>query len=101
MDWISSFESYMDFISYVLLSAPNDFPREDFLSEEDQMDLESAFAELRNGIHFLDRRISADLGRTELISLLDASLQEYRRGSESSGAILLQDFEQKILDNDR
>lgn len=34
LEWIHSFETYVDFISYVLLSAPDDFPHEDFLRDD-------------------------------------------------------------------
>ena len=38
-EWVRSPEDLRDFFSYVLLSAPDEFPVEDFLAPDEQMNL--------------------------------------------------------------
>ncbi|NWK44741.1 hypothetical protein [Ralstonia pickettii] len=97
MAWVRNFGGYVDFISYVLLSAPDDFPEEDYLSPDEQMNLEKAFEELRNGMHFVEEKIVDGATRVRLRDLLDASLSAYRTGKDVEGAHLLQDFEKLLL----
>lgn len=40
-------ESFYNFIGYVVLRAPNAFPREDYLQDHEQMTLDKKFEELR------------------------------------------------------
>lgn len=97
MAWVRNIGGYVDFISYVLLSAPDDFPEEDYLSRDEQMNLEKAFEELRNGMHFVDEVIADGATRVRLRDLLDASLCAYQAGRDVEGAHLLQDFEKLVL----
>lgn len=97
LPWIHSFETYVDFISYVLLSAPDDFPYEDFLRDDQQMNLDKAFDELRNGLVFVETRVKGAEILSRLKSLLDDSFLAYQEGNESTAAHLLQDFEAAVL----
>ena len=54
MSWVTDIDSLWEFIGLVVLSAPDDFEQEDFLEPEEQLNLELAFQELRNGVDFID-----------------------------------------------
>jgi hypothetical protein len=97
MAWVRDIGSLHNFIGYVVLRAPDRFPREDYLSEEEQMNLDRAFAALREGVALVERDFpGADVGRG-LNSVLDKSLACYRAGDDVAGAHLLQDFERLIF----
>ena len=89
---ISDADGLYDFIGYVVLCAPDDFPNEDYLAPEEQMTLDRAFAELHNALPLLDPEVAA--GKLDLASsLLEQSLAAYRAANVHSGAHLLQDFQ--------
>lgn len=97
MSWINSYETLIDFLSMVIVHAPDDFPKEDYLRDDDQLTLEKAFDEINRGMHFVP---FMNLGHGELSELqgyIDASLAAYQAGDDVKGAHLLQDFENKIL----
>src|SRR5689334_1304036 len=93
MSWVRDIPTFRDFISYVLLSAPHDFPEEDFLGHSEQMNLERAWEELKRGVDLLAPKL-ADLGQLrDLHTILDRSYGAYRSGDANQGARLLQEFE--------
>jgi hypothetical protein len=95
--WVRDIDSFYNFIGYVVLSAPDRFPREDYLEEEEQMNLERAFDELRHGIELVEKDFPGANAERGLQSLLDRALLSYRSGDEVTGAHLLQDFEQLVF----
>jgi len=97
MAWVTDIDSLYNFIGYVVLSAPDRFPKEDYLSDAEQMNLDRAFAELRAGVAIVEREFPGADQQRGLSSLLDRSLSYYRAGDEVQGAHLLQDFEQLIF----
>jgi hypothetical protein len=92
-DWIYDEPSLRDFISYVLVNAPEGFPVEDFLPDEEQMTLELAFEELRQGIQYSRALKSDSTKRATASDLLERSLRAYRKSEWEQGAALLCDFE--------
>ncbi|WP_175832394.1 hypothetical protein [Burkholderia cepacia] len=86
---------YHDFISYVLLSAPDDFPEEDYLSADEQMTLEKAFAELLSTLPVVVPKVSSDC-LPLLRTMLEMSLEAYQYGDSMRGAHILQEFEGMI-----
>ena len=82
----------------MLLSAPEDFPREDYLSENEQMNLDKAFAELRDGLRFVVAGAKGASISAELQGMLEAFHRAYRQGVPTKGAHLLQDFRQRVLE---
>lgn len=97
MRWVKDVGSLYDFIGYVVLSAPNRFPKEDYLADEEQMDLESAFEELRHGITLLDPEVATEEKKPLLVTILNESLAAYREGDDYTGAHRLQDFQDLIF----
>jgi hypothetical protein len=94
--WVRDITSLYDFIGYVVLSAPDRFPREDYLADEEQMNLDRAFAELRAGAALVEQDFPGANETRGLTELLERSLQAYKRGDEVAGAHLLQDFQNRV-----
>ena len=94
-NWVYDADSFYDFLGLVAQCAP-DFPEEDFLSADEQLDLDSAFRELFAGLQFLRDRISpADLlaGR----HLLEKSLEAFSLGDEIKGSHFLQELDRLLF----
>lgn len=97
MSHIKDIDSLYNFIGYVVLRAPDRFPAEDYLPAEQQMTLERAFAELRQGAKLVkaDAPDLPDVDKLE--TALDDALALYQRGDDVEGAHRLQDFEAMIF----
>ena len=92
MKRVKDINSLYDFIGYVILCAPDNFPQRDYLPENEQMDLEAAFNELQDSLKYVD-----SLDTNKLQSLLSESHQYYKNGDEVGGAHKLQDFQNEIF----
>ena len=101
MSWVTSIQSFKDFLSLVIVYAPDDFPEEDFLEPHEQLNLESAFAELRHGLTLLAKSDMSVGSATGLASFLDKALVAYRSGDDIAGAHLLQEFESQAFGSSR
>ena len=97
MPWVKHIDGLHDFISYVVVHAPDEFPQEDFLDDDEQMTLDQAFAELRDGLRFVEAAFPGADKERGLSDLLDRSLQNYKNGDDIRGAHLLQEFERRIF----
>lgn len=97
MPWIKNLNGFLDFLSLVIVHAPDGFPKEDYLPDEEQLTLESAFKEIKSGMSFVEPKISSDTVLDTLRARLDQALALYRQGDEVKGAHVLQDFEQLLL----
>lgn len=95
--WVNSLDDLQDFISFVILYAPDEFPEEDFLAPNEQLDLTRAFEEIRRGLAFLRGDLGEGIGRGALLRMIDESLDAYRKGDAVKGAHLLQAFEQQAF----
>jgi hypothetical protein len=91
--WVNSLEDLHEFISYMVAYAPDEFPEEDFLRPEEQLNLQSAFQEIFRGMDMVDHVLRDPIRAKKLRSMLDESLQAYREGDDVRGAHLLQEFE--------
>jgi hypothetical protein len=91
-EWIQDLNALRDFVGYVVLCAPDNFPEEDFLQRDEQMNLERAFEEMRNAMNLFKPSKMNDTKRSEALSMLEESLNSYRSGNIVKGAHLLQDF---------
>jgi hypothetical protein len=95
---VTSIDSLYDFIGYVVLCAPDNFPAEAYLPPEDQMSLEKAFGELRDAVQLIDSEVASDEKRERIYALLDQALAAYRNHDDFRGAHLLQDFQDAIFE---
>lgn len=94
---MKSVDDLYDHIGYVVLRAPDRFPIEDYLPADQQMTLEMAFEQLRQGVEIAYPNNLHPEKRALLNSLLDQSFAAYRAGEEVKGAHLLQDFQDSIF----
>jgi hypothetical protein len=90
-------DALYDFIGYVVLCAPDDFPVEDYLAADEQMNLERAYAAMESALDTLAEEIVTPQKRTVLLALLHRSLAAYQAGDVVGGAHLLQDFQDLIF----
>lgn len=98
---IQSVDHLYNLIGYVVLRAPDRFPVEDYLADEDQMTLDRAFERLRDGILIAYPEDAAHEKRAWLNDALDRSLAAYRQGDDVGGAHILQDdFQDAIFKQD-
>ena len=97
MNSVRDIDSLYNFIGYVLIYAPDRFPKRDFRPPDQQINLDRAFDELRAGTRFIDPEVADEAKQKTLASLLDQSLEAYRKGDEVKGAHLLQDFQDLIF----
>jgi hypothetical protein len=94
---VNNLEDLYSFLGSVIIRAPDRFRDEDFLPPEEQMNLERAFQELRDGMIFARERVANDTRFAELRRLLDDSLAAYQAGDEARGANLLIDFDSAVF----
>lgn len=91
MHWCNNLEELIEFIAYVVLTAPDDFP------PEDRMTIELAFDELAHGLNCVKQEYgdSAITQKSELLFKEACSL--YKEGRTNEGAWKLQDAEQVLM----
>ena len=94
---IQSIDSLYDFIGYVVLCAPDRFPRRDYIPEDRQMNLERAFEELKQAISLVETDYPGADQQRGLSATLDRALASYRQGDIVAGAHTLQDFQDLIF----
>jgi len=87
-------------IAYVLLCAPDQFPREDFLSEDEQMNLDRAFEQLHQGVRIAYPEPDFASKRTILSDILDRSYAAYKAGEDITAGHLLNEFQDNIFKTD-
>ena len=97
MAWVNNLDGLYDFIGYVVLRAPDKFPKEDYLKPDEQMTLDKAFSELRGGLSFVEEDVVGVETKHRLSLLLDEARAAYIAGERKQGAHLLQDFEALIF----
>lgn len=97
MRWVQHLHELHDFIGLVVLSAPDRFRKEDFLKDEDQLTLERAFEEIRNGLEFVAASGNDPTYHDRLRAVLEESLAAYRAGERKEGAHRLQDFRDMVF----
>jgi hypothetical protein len=94
---LKSLDALYNFITTVVLCAPDKFPVRDYLADDEQMNLDRAFNQLRLAIDMAYPPPDHVAKRVKLASLLDASLAGYREGDKTTGAALLEDFRDNIF----
>jgi hypothetical protein len=82
-----------------LFCAPDQFPKRDFLRDDEQLTLDKAFDEIERGLQFVTERISDEGALRRLRECLDASLAAFRVGDRLQGSRLLQQFKATLLEN--
>jgi len=94
---IGSVDDLWNHIAYTLLYAPDQFPMEDFLPADEQMNLARAFDLLRQGVEVAYPE-SEDSERLAMLnSMLDKTLMTYQRGDNIAAGHMLNMFEAAIF----
>ena len=93
MSWVKSDAGFRDFLSLVIVHAPDEFPEEDFLAPEEQLTLDLAFQELRTGVELLSKKRISAAQKRQLYELLQAAHSKYVAGLDVEAAHLLQELE--------
>ena len=78
---------YNDFICYVILKAPNNFP------EDSGTTLDSAFDDLKNNIEILLKRIKSEEQISVLREMLEMSYGAYIESDLKKAIYILQEFQ--------
>jgi hypothetical protein len=85
-----------DYLGFVVLSAPNKFPKVGPFGVDPTENLEIAFSQLRDAMSLVKKKTDEPKLLQEINTLLESSLTAYRAGDNKQGAHLLQDI-QNIL----
>lgn len=94
---MKSVDDLWDHIAYVMAYAPNEFPYRDFIPEDQQMNLDRAFDQLREGVEVAYPEPSYASKRALLNSILDRSYAAYRADDEIAAGHLLNEFQDSIF----
>jgi len=91
MNWCNNLEELIEFIAYVVLTAPDAFP------PEDNMTIDAAFRELGHGLDCvqLERGDSAMIQESR--KLFREAYSLYKEGKTNEGAWKLQDAEEVLM----
>ena len=90
--WVKHVDALPDFLSLVYLCAPDRFPKEDFLRDDEQLTLDKAFAEIDRGMNLIQTKVHDETVLAQLRSLRDTSLAAYKAGDRMQGSRALQEF---------
>lgn len=100
MRLVENIDDLYNFIATVVLCAPNDFPYREWLADEDQLNLDRAFEEMRHSMTWMDEQVATPEKLPRMKELLEQSYQTYKKGDQYNGAHLLQDWEDMIFKRD-
>ena len=89
MNWIQSYQEFYEFLAKLLLCAPDDFPEEDYLPADRQLNLQRAYEELFKGLVYVQQKLDDDMYRAVVADLRE-SKAAYEAGDETTGARLIQ-----------
>ena len=101
MKKIAHFEAYVDFISTVVLCAPDSFPTRNWLQPSEQPNLERAFQTLKDHFTLVRERVSGEALLDRMETELTSALRDYQAEDEVSGAKHLQAFERMVIAHGR
>jgi len=94
---LKNMDDLWDHIAYVTLYAPNDFPYRDFVPEGEQMNLDRAFEQLREGVEIAFPGEYYPEKKAPLYAILERAWDAYKGGDRLKGANLLHEFQSGIF----
>lgn len=94
---MKSADDLWEHIAYVIAYAPDHFPYRDFIPHDEQMDLERAFFQLRQGVDIVYPEESFSSKRVALNNILNDAYSAYQNGDEVAGAHFLNAFQDNIF----
>lgn len=87
--WIRNTRSLIDFISYAMACAPDNYPPEDFVADSEPMTMVRAFDEIAGGLRFVEGIKNKDLLQ-QITSTFDMARETYKAGRYGEGSLVLQ-----------
>lgn len=90
MNWIENYSEFYEFLAKILLCAPDDFPEEDYLEKENQLNLQKAYNELEKALPYVQEKLNDDDKFISVKNDLYSSKSAYESGNEKEGAFLIQ-----------
>src|SRR5688500_7913117 len=94
---MTSVDDLWDHIAYVIAYAPDRFPYRDFIAADQQMNLEKALDQLRQGATIAYPEEQSHAKRALLNAILDESYAAYLSGNEVKAGHFLNDFQDQIF----
>ena len=99
--WIRDYKSLIDFFSIVIVCAPNRFFREEYLNDDEQLNLDVAFDVLRQGMHYATDRIADGIVANQIGEGLKTAYDVYKAGNAREGSRVLQEVEKLVISSVR
>lgn len=84
-------------ISWIVLSAPDEFPTTGSFGSDQAKNLVAAFALLDDAFPLVEKKIGDPARLARLQQMLKDSLAAYQQGDDIKGAHLLQDFQNAVF----
>lgn len=96
---IKNLSGYNDRIMFIILSAPDRFPKVGPFTDDPAKNLSIVFDSLEEGFHLIDKKVKDEAQSQALRKLLKDSLTAYKEGEKKKGAHLLQNFQDVVFPN--
>jgi hypothetical protein len=87
-----------DMLGFMVLACPDRFPKVGRYGEDQEKNLDAAFANLREGLPLLDKKLASGQ-RSRVNELVEEAFAAYKIGERKRGAHLLQDIENIAFPN--
>jgi len=94
---VKNIEHFLQLLHVTVLCAPDRFSVEDYLEEDEQLTLETAYRDLNYGMQFVAKKVKSPEIVANAQKMLDESLACYRQGERVKGAHMLQDLEDIVF----
>lgn len=94
---VNNIEEFKRILHVTVLCAPDRFAVRDFLDEDEQLTLETAYRDLNYGMQFVAKKVKNPEIVAQVQQMLDQSLSLYKSGEEQKGAHMLQDLEDIVF----
>lgn len=98
---MKSVNDLWDHIAYVMAYAPDQFPYREFIPDDQQMNLDRAFDQLREGVEVAYPEPSYVSKRDLLNDILNRSYAAYRANDDIAAGHLLNEFQDNIFKTDK
>ena len=90
-------EEFRRILHVTVLCAPDRFSVEDYLDDDEQLTLETAYRDLNYGMQFVAKKVKKPEIVAQVQQMLDDSLALYKKGDRVKGSHLLQDLEDIVF----
>jgi hypothetical protein len=92
--WVFDEQSLRDFISIVAFHAPDQFPVEDYLEPDEQLNLDRAIQELRQGLRFAQNLRGNEAASSRAQALVSKAANLYASNQVHAGTQVMYELEE-------